>query len=336
MNNASMAPMLSVIIPTHKRPQFLQRAINSALQAAPDGDVEVLVVPNGPDESWKSVAKQLKQDARVQWHPIDKANANVARNHGISLIRGRYVRFLDDDDYFLPGSADQVKHAYVENVEICSAPVDLVSANGSLLNTMYLPRHRDFVTGILSPERKTGLQFHLYKASAISAYRFHEGVLIGQDTHWTHALCQAKDWSWSTIDSSACTWVQHSSTQTSSKLDASGHLKLQEQMLWESIIKLDASMRLDLHRKSAAAQGMWHLIHSGFFLSPGHWLPILQKTRDKFPSTYPEIGLYQYKLGKLIPPELVELMMLPKRWINHRGREFLIKRGIRNLWQSEP
>src|SRR3546814_8013731 len=66
-NAVKKKPLLSVIIPTYKRPQYLPRAINSAVQAAPDGDVEVIVVPNGPDDSWKNVAKKYQSEPRVQW-----------------------------------------------------------------------------------------------------------------------------------------------------------------------------------------------------------------------------------------------------------------------------
>jgi len=333
MQGTLTTPLLSVVIPTYKRPQLLLSAIDSALQAAPDRDVEVIVVPNGPDESWKTVAHSFDDHPRIRWHPIHAPNANAARNHGLSLARGKFIRFLDDDDYFLPGAIDQIEKAYNEKAEICSAPVDLVLANGCLLNTMQLPHHSDFVCGVLSPERKTGLQFHIYSSSAISGYRFNETISIGQDTHWTHSLCRARDWNWHITTSSACTWVQHSSSQISSRYGAVEHLKLQEQMLWDSIVQLNLSNRLNSCRKAIAAQGMWALIHNGFFLSPMYWYGILCKTRDFFPDTYPDLKIYQNQYGKVIPPEFIEILMLPKRWLNHSYRNFLIKTGDRNFWQ---
>src|SRR5690606_1617249 len=90
-------PLLSVIIPTHARPQFLPRAIDSALDAAPGGSVEVIVVPNGQDSSWVQIARGFRHDARVRWLPISQSGVSSARNHGLQSANGIYARFLDDD-----------------------------------------------------------------------------------------------------------------------------------------------------------------------------------------------------------------------------------------------
>src|SRR3546814_303443 len=126
-NAVKKKPLLSVIIPTYKRPQYLPRAINSAVQAAPDGDVEVIVVPNGPDDSWKNVSKKYQSEPRVQWHSIATEHANVARNYGKQLARGKYIRFLDDDDYLLPAATKQLGIAVNTKAEITSGSVDLVT-----------------------------------------------------------------------------------------------------------------------------------------------------------------------------------------------------------------
>ncbi|MDU7564520.1 MAG: glycosyltransferase, partial [Acinetobacter baumannii] len=52
------SPLLSVVIPTFGRPEFLTRAIDSALQAVVNNsEVEVIVVPNGKDDSWREIAE---------------------------------------------------------------------------------------------------------------------------------------------------------------------------------------------------------------------------------------------------------------------------------------
>src|SRR3546814_19502695 len=94
-NAVKKKPLLSVIIPTYKRPQYLPRAINSAVQAAPDGDVEVIVVPNGPDDSWKNVAKKYQSEPRVQWHSIATEHAHVQRHDRKTPGRGKYIPILD-------------------------------------------------------------------------------------------------------------------------------------------------------------------------------------------------------------------------------------------------
>lgn len=332
-SHPSRAPLLSVVIPTHNRPQVLPRAIDSALQAAPDGDVEVIVVPNGPDESWKAVAEAFKQDQRVQWHPIAKAHANAARNEGKRSATGKYLWFLDDDDYLLAGATNLITLAEKESLEIASAPVDLVAHDERPIKRLNLASTNDFVSACLCPQRQTGFQFHVYARSSISIFWLDEDISIGQDTHWVHSLCQSKDWRWGKSVQSVCTWTQHSASQISAAFGPSKHLQLQERLLWETIQHLSHSHRLTNDRISFAAQGMWALIHAGFFMSPRYWYPVMKKVQERFPDTHPDVAIYSNPLGKYIPPLALESFMIPKRWMNHLERQRLVKLGIKNAWE---
>ena len=83
------APLLSVIIPTHNRPQYLPRAVESALQAAPNGNVEVIVVPNGGDETWKISLATLLKDKRIIVSPIEKGM--LMRHVTVEMKHGKYL-----------------------------------------------------------------------------------------------------------------------------------------------------------------------------------------------------------------------------------------------------
>ena len=326
-------PLLSVVIPTHKRPHFLPQAIESALQVAPDGDVEVIVVPNGSDESWKQVAESFKSNQGVQWHPIAKAHANAARNEGKRVALGKYLWFLDDDDYLLSGASKVVELAEREALEICSAPLDLITHDEVFIKKMVFGPINDFVSSLLSAQRKTGFQYHLYLRKSISDFWLDESINIGQDTHWVHCLCRLRDWRWGRSEESGCTWRQHSKSQISAAFSPHQHLKLQERLLWETIICLTHSQRLTAERAQFAAQGMWSLIHAGYFMSPVYWYPVMKKVQNYFPGTFPDVALYRTPLCKCIPPVLMESFMLPKRWLNHYGRQKMVSRGLKSAWE---
>lgn len=326
-------PLLSVVIPTHSRPQFLPRAIESALQAAPDGDVEVIVVPNGGDNSWMKVAESFNAFAQVHWHPIARGHANAARNEGKRFAQGKYLWFLDDDDYLLEGATKVLELAERESLEISSAPLNLITHDEVLIKKICLAPTNDFVSSLLSPQRTTGFQYHLYLRKAISDFWFEESINIGQDTHWVHCLCRSRDWRWGRSEESACTWRQHSKSQISAAFGPHQHLKLQEQLLWETILFLNDRQRLTTERAEFSAQGMWSLIHAGYFMSPIYWYPVMNKVRNQFPGTYPDVGIYEYALGRLIHPLLMESMMLPKRWLNHYSRQKLVNLGVKSAWE---
>jgi glycosyltransferase involved in cell wall biosynthesis len=98
---AAACPLVSVIIPTIRRPQLLLRAIRSVL-AQTLRDFEVIVVVDGPDAE-TAHALALETDARISviQHPRS-LGAGRSRNAGVAQASGRFVAFLDDDDEWLP------------------------------------------------------------------------------------------------------------------------------------------------------------------------------------------------------------------------------------------
>ena len=98
-------PLVSVIIPTYKRPNVLPRSINSVLNQSYD-NFEIIVVDDnfaGSDERKKTeiIMKQYLENSKVIYiqHP-DNRNGSAARNTGFGISRGKYIMFLDDDDEF--------------------------------------------------------------------------------------------------------------------------------------------------------------------------------------------------------------------------------------------
>jgi len=93
---------VSVIIPTHSRPQLLRRAVESAFAAAKD--VEVVVVDDASTDETADVCQALEG---IKYLRLEH-NQGVAgaRNVGVLASSSEYIAMLDDDDERLPGSLD--------------------------------------------------------------------------------------------------------------------------------------------------------------------------------------------------------------------------------------
>lgn len=90
----------STIIPTIGR-ATLSRAVCTVLDQELADEFEVIVVNDSgqplPEAEWQ-------QSPRVKIIHTNRRNRSVARNAGASLATGRYLHFLDDDDWMLPGA----------------------------------------------------------------------------------------------------------------------------------------------------------------------------------------------------------------------------------------
>ncbi len=91
--------MVSVIIPTFNRRDYITIAIDSVLAQTFKG-YEIVVVDDGSSDDTKEVLKPYQEAIRYFYQ--ENRGISGARNRGIRESRGEYIALLDSDDYWLP------------------------------------------------------------------------------------------------------------------------------------------------------------------------------------------------------------------------------------------
>src|SRR5437763_13803279 len=99
---------ISVVIPSYNMAPFVSSTIESVLTQE-SSDVEVIVVDDGSQDNTAEVVKPYLDRIVYQYQP--NRGVAEARNHGIDLARGRYIRFLDADDVLYPASLSAQRQA---------------------------------------------------------------------------------------------------------------------------------------------------------------------------------------------------------------------------------
>lgn len=98
---ANDPPAVTAVVPTHNRPELMQRAVQSILAQTYGGTIEVIVVFDGCDPFDPPVVLPPGRTLRVVANARSRGLAG-ARNTGIDAASHDYVAFLDDDDHWLP------------------------------------------------------------------------------------------------------------------------------------------------------------------------------------------------------------------------------------------
>jgi glycosyltransferase involved in cell wall biosynthesis len=94
-------PLVSVVIPTFNRAHDLERALRSVL-AQSFADWEIIVVDNHSTDGTVDLVNRIA-DRRIRLELIHNNGIIAAsRNLGISKANGKYVSFLDSDDWWTP------------------------------------------------------------------------------------------------------------------------------------------------------------------------------------------------------------------------------------------
>ena len=101
-----MKDLITVIVPVYNVEKFINRCITSIINQSYK-NLEIILVDDGStDNCGKICDDYAKKDNRIK--VIHKENGGIsdARNTGVSVAKGKYVTFIDSDDY--------VKYDYIE------------------------------------------------------------------------------------------------------------------------------------------------------------------------------------------------------------------------------
>jgi GT2 family glycosyltransferase len=100
---STQPPLISVIIPTFRRPTALLHCLEAlTTQSLAKTDYEVIVVDDGTPEPHASEVATVIETAQLRGLPVrclrqENCGPATARNKGASVARGRYLAFTDDD-----------------------------------------------------------------------------------------------------------------------------------------------------------------------------------------------------------------------------------------------
>ena len=93
---------ISVVVPVYNTSRFLRQCVDSLINQTWK-DVEFILVDDGStDDSLEILKEYQKRDARIKVLEQKNLHAGVARNNGMKQATGKYIIFLDSDDFFEP------------------------------------------------------------------------------------------------------------------------------------------------------------------------------------------------------------------------------------------
>lgn len=103
------SPIVSVIIPCYNVEKYLRQCLDSVINQTLQ-DIEIICVDDGSSDATIEILNEYqKKDNRLKVISQKNAGAGAARNNGLRMAKGKYLSFLDSDDFFEP---DMLQEAY--------------------------------------------------------------------------------------------------------------------------------------------------------------------------------------------------------------------------------
>ena len=127
-------PAVSVVIPVYNSEKYVEKCIQSVMaQTLPD--LEIIIINDGStDESGRILRELTQKDSRIVL--LEQANQGVAaaRNQGVEKATGKYITFVDGDDYLQEDYIELMYNLEKETLDMVICGLTYVDEGGKELN----------------------------------------------------------------------------------------------------------------------------------------------------------------------------------------------------------
>ncbi|HWD89995.1 MAG TPA: glycosyltransferase family 2 protein [Mucilaginibacter sp.] len=253
-----MSVDVSIIIPTFNRLWSLPKAVSSCFD--PSLNIEVIVVDDGStDGTWQWLSKQGNIVAVYQ----ENMGKDWAVNKAMAMTSGKYIRFLDSDDWLLPGSsANLLRQAEKYGADIVCAGHQAVDENENLVKESPWVICDDFLAQQLGECDSSHYSAYLFKKDFIKdiPHRQEFGALDDRQFVIETAMKRPKI-SYITSLTLAHRVHQNERLQNVSGLKQSSNHLATLNIYKKCFNNLEADEPLSQRYKNAACNKLWPLAH---------------------------------------------------------------------------
>lgn len=158
--------MVSILMCTYNREQYLKRAIDSVI-AQTYTEWELIIVDDGSTDNTEQLVASYP-DPRIRYIKMDKNRFYCyAANYGLQNCRGDYVAFQNSDDEWLSDKLEKQMRFMEEHTEAgaCFTEVTLIDNEGNDLSERCLPMEKLFENHY--EDQKDWMHFFLHKGNCV-------------------------------------------------------------------------------------------------------------------------------------------------------------------------
>lgn len=140
--------LISVIVPIYNIKEYLERCVTSILNQTWK-NLEVLLIDDGSTDGTGDLVDLLgEKDSRVRVFHKENGGSSSARNLGIREARGRYLGFVDSDDYIEPFMFEKLYGALRETgMPVAQGGRQEIDEEGNILPDICIPPKEQTVYG---------------------------------------------------------------------------------------------------------------------------------------------------------------------------------------------
>lgn len=261
------SPLISFVIPNYNYGEYLGECIDRCL--AQEIDAEVLVMDGGSTDSTLEVLKSYGD--RIRWVSEPDKGQSEALNKGVRQARGRYIAWINSDDYYAEGRPLQrIVEVITEypDVDIVYGDVRYVKESGELYRERKSPAQLSARLAYVSPyETIVQPELIFRRQLFLDVGGVDLGLHFSMDLDlWMRMLTRTEQIRYVPV-TVACARV-HERAKTRSQIRNSIRESRQVRRQYRELIPLTLGDRLKAMTMQAKVELYWMLVRLGFHQVP--------------------------------------------------------------------
>ncbi|HII4441208.1 TPA: glycosyltransferase family 2 protein [Clostridium perfringens] len=141
-------PKVSVVVPIYNVEKYLHRCVNSLIRQTLK-DIEIILVNDGSPDNCPKICDEYKnKDIRVKVIHKKNAGLGLARNSGLDEAKGKYVVFVDSDDFIEESALEEMYNiAEKHQADMCMAGYYKYNTQTNTINKIELFENQKIFKG---------------------------------------------------------------------------------------------------------------------------------------------------------------------------------------------
>lgn len=197
MNNELMTgknnALVSIIVPVYNAEQYLFKCLNSIVNQTYK-NLEIIIVNDGSTDGSDEICRYFeKTDQRIRYVIQENKGVSAARNQGMDLCHGKYIMFVDSDDYVSENIVERLMgHSSPDSLSVCT--FDCFGKEGKIGQSYHQYDQNSYESRVnyLSSVHQDWSPFaKLYGCDLVKSIRFEEHYKLAEDLFFNvNVICK--------------------------------------------------------------------------------------------------------------------------------------------------
>lgn len=134
-------PKISVIVPVYNTEKYVKKCLESIIKQTMQ-DFEIIVVDDGSTDDSANIIKEVisnNENVEIKYYKKENGGLSDARNYGIRFATGKYISFIDSDDYIDEDLYKDLEKHIDEDIDVIKFKMQTVDEYGNLIEKISGP-----------------------------------------------------------------------------------------------------------------------------------------------------------------------------------------------------